>query len=69
MIPAVHWFVERVQRPDTGIGSIIALPEADVPVVRLPPLSSDPPESLNVSAFRSPPTHFCDVRQAPVPCS
>ena len=69
MMPAVHWFADRVQSPATGIGSAVALPGTVAPVVSAPVPGRDPPESLKVSALRSPPTHCCEVCQVPVPCS
>ena len=70
MMPAVHWLVERVHRPATGIGSTCAVPGCAVPVVRVPgvPLLALP-ESWYVAAARSLPTQWLVRRHAPVPCS
>ena len=70
MIPAVHWLVERVQRPATGIGSTVAVPSFAVPVVSAPAVPFCAlPESFQVWATRSLPTQSAPLRQAPVPCS
>ena len=64
MMPAVHWLVERVHSPATGIGSTVAVPSLAVPVVRPPavPLLALP-ESFQVEATRSLPTQL--LRLAP----
>src|SRR6478735_4599298 len=63
MTPAVHWLVERVHRPATGMGSTWAVPGFAVPVVRAPgvPLLALP-ESLYVDATRSLPTQWLVLR-------
>ena len=70
MIPAVHWFAERVQSPATGMGRTSAVPSFAVLLVRAPavPLLA-PPERRQLETTRSVPTQLVVLRHAPVPCS
>ncbi len=70
MIPAVHWFAERVHSPATGMGRTSAVPSCAVLLVSAPALPLvAPPERRQLEATRSVPTQLVDLRQAPVPCS
>src|SRR6478735_827846 len=70
MMPAVHWLVERVHSPATGMGSTVAVPSCAVPVVRPPgvPLLALP-DSFQDEATRSLPTQLLVFFQESVPCS